>query len=98
MLFPAMVETYAILALLISILAVTAEFRYKTRQVEDKRRAGMTGLEKMKSQILDEAKAAADSKIAGSKGKSGRDCRRRLRQMLRRFRETIAQKSRTEIQ
>lgn len=30
----------------------------------------MTGLEKIKSQILDEAKAAADSKIAEAKAKA----------------------------
>lgn len=51
--FPAMVETYAILALLISILAVSGI------QFDSSEGQSMTGLEKMVSQILEEADTSA---------------------------------------
>ncbi|MEI3210224.1 MAG: hypothetical protein V8S14_04435 [Lachnospiraceae bacterium] len=52
----------------------------------------MTGLEKMKSQILDEAKAVADSKIAEAKAKAD-EIVAQAEADAKKISETIAHKS-----
>lgn len=56
----------------------------------------MTGLEKMKSQILDEAKAAAESKIAEAKAQADEVVRTAEAEAARKA-ESISQKSKAEV-
>lgn len=56
----------------------------------------MTGLEKMQSQILEEAKAAADNKIAEAKAKAS-GITSQAEEEAAKITETIAHKSETEV-
>ncbi len=57
----------------------------------------MTGLEKMKSQILDEAKAAAESKVSEAQCAGGRRSSVRRRTRRQKSGKNILQKSAAEV-